>query len=338
MSNALTIIVCLCRVDPKRVPAHKRTTARLTHDASLVYEEWQLTWKRTAGGETRVTVPVRFRPSLHRARRGKSRDELSSSASQAAFCSGRGPRLRIDHEKLASHRHDRKRFSVGSNHELHWLPAATTPSSSVRPEGEAETERPETCEKALQQTPGKGEEGVVLSVDSKSEDLDSSLLAPSAFPSSWLPASDNSLMSLKVRPAQAPTKTSEESGPEQQNLSLPLQIPGPGELPPYDEMDVSMSVEDMRMTGEPMRMPPARALAGILKIAKSKALKFKILRGDEKLGRPEASHYPGRTFPPSELPKDPAAQISVLSASSISASPSASSRVSRVSSCLFCWA
>ena len=337
MSNALTFTVCLCRVDPKRVPARKRTTARLTHDASLVYEEWQLTWKKTARGETRVTVPVRFRPSRHRARQGKSRAELSSSASQAACCSGRGPRLRIDHEKLASHRHDRKRFSVGSSHELQWLPAATRPSSSVRPEGEAETERPETCEKTLQQTPGTGE-CVVLSVDSKSEDLDSSLLAPSAFPSSWLPASDNSLMNLKVRPAQAPTKPSEESGPEQRNLSLPLQIPGPGELPPYDEMDVSMSVQDMRMTGEPMRMPPARALAEILKIAKSKALKFKILRGDEKLGRPEASHYPGKMFPPLEPPKDPAAQISVLSGSSASASPSASSRVSRVSSCLFCWA
>ena len=176
-------------------------------------------------------------------------------------------------------------------------------------------------------------------MDSKSEDLDSSLLAPSAFPSSWLPASDNSLMSLKVRPAQAPTKPSEESGPEQRNLSLPLQIPGPGELPPYDEMDVSMSVQDMRMTGEPMRMPPARALAEILKIAKSKALKFKILRGDEKLRSTRGPPItPGKMFPPLEPPKDPAAQISVLSGSSASASPSASSRVSRVSSCLFCWA
>lgn len=265
-----------------------------------------------------MCVPVKYRRSRHKSTKCKILQEpTSSSVAQSPYCCLRGRRLRIEHEKLATHHVDRRRISVGSGQGLSWLPEkskarsrATAIADAVEADREeiVETERQEIAKADVEEKTETSNRETLkmgwLDSGSDKENTYSTTTTFSAVRFGWLPV--ESAPSIIVRPAPIPVRSSSAVEiSDRQCLFPPLVIPGPGDLPPFDDVELTPSVENIRMTGAPMTMPPARALAGILKIAKTKAILQGLLVPSMLTFEVESSHYPLNVF--TQLPGDVAA-------------------------------
>ena len=271
------------------MPQRKRTMPGERHtlyeDPALIWEVWCMTWRQPSGGQTQVCVPVKFHGS--RQKRGKPKISLelrSFSVVQSSYCCFRGRRLRIENKKLATQPHDRRRFSLGSGYKQPWLYAEAT-AGRLAPVVEASL----TDGQERRKTDGH-EILEMLRRDSAADTENTQ--GRTSFAGSLSLFTEEATLSIKVEPALIPRLTVAKESITRQGLFPPMLIPGPGDLPPFEDVEVSQSMENIRMTGAPMRMSPAQALAGILKIVKTKAVKQGILAG-RYVGVPgEASHYP----------------------------------------------
>ena len=245
-----------------------------------------------------MCVPVKFHGS--RQKRGKPKISLelrSFSVVQSSYCCFRGRRLRIENKKLATQPHDRRRFSLGSGYKQPWLYAEAT-AGRLAPVVEASL----TDGQERRKTDGH-EILEMLRRDSAADTENTQ--GRTSFAGSLSLFAEEATLSIKVEPALIPRLTVARESITRQGLFPPMLIPGPGDLPPFEDVEVSQSMENIRMTGAPMTMPPARALAGILKIAKTKAILQGLLVPSMLTFEVESSHYPLNVF--TQLPGDVAA-------------------------------
>lgn len=97
---------------------------------------------------------------------------------------------------------------------------------------------------------------------------------------------------ILIRDAYSGWKLKEGEKQPRSCLFPPMVIPGPGALPDFQQLVFSM--DNFQMPDSPMAITPANALAGILKIGKTKALQYGLNRMRVP-GQSEASHSVQRT-------------------------------------------